>query len=82
MRWAFDFIMFCAGGCFGILTMCCVIANRWNEKEKEVMTDAGGSVKQDREPGNHDHEADGPDSGVCSTDVPTSPEGSGSEKAG
>ena len=50
MRWAFDFIMFCAGGCFGILTMCYVIANRWNEKEKEVMTDAGGSGKQDREP--------------------------------
>ena len=33
MKWVIPFICFCAGGSFGILTMCCVIASRWNEED-------------------------------------------------
>ena len=69
MRWVIPFVSFCAGSSFGILTMCCVIANRWNEKEKEVMADAGGSGKQDSESGDLDHEADGPDADGSSAQI-------------
>ena len=49
MKWVIPFICFCAGGSFGILTMCCVIASRWSEDDKrtEVMEFAGGDREQE-----------------------------------
>ena len=81
MRWVVPFVSFCAGSSFGVLTMCCVIANHWNEKEREVMADAGGSGKQDSEPCDHDHEAYDADDHPCGDDVPTAQEaGKGPEE--
>jgi len=78
MKWVIPFICICAGGSFGILTMCCVIASRWNEEDKrtetEVMEFAGRDREQDREPCDQYDEADGPDGGVCCDDVPAAPE--------
>gem|GEM_PF-6729185 len=76
MKWVIPFICFCAGGSFGILTMCCVIVNRWDKEDKgtEVMEFAGRDREQDGEPCDQHDEADGSDSGIGGTDVPAAPE--------
>lgn len=61
-------ISFIAGSCFGILTMCCLSANRldeddWDEDDEDdwdegVMEIAGGDREQDCEPCDYDDEAD------------------------
>ena len=81
MRWVVPFVSFCAGSSFGMLTMCCLIANHWNEKEREVMADAGGSGEQDSEPGDQHDEVVDADSQPGRDDVPPTQEaGKGPEK--
>ena len=62
-------ISFIAGSCFGVLTMCCLFANRldeddWDEDDEDdqdegVTEFAGGHREQDSEPCDYDDEADG-----------------------
>ena len=81
MRGVGPFVSFCAGASFGMLTMCCLIANRWNEKEREVKADAGGSGEQDGEPGDQHDEVVDADSHPGRNDVPPTQEaGKGPEK--
>ena len=79
MKWVIPFVSFCAGSCVGILTMCCLIANRWDEKgrpyeEMEVTEFAGGDREQDGEPCDYDDEADGADGAFGGDDVSETPE--------
>ena len=58
MRWIIPALCFFGGAMFGMLTMALLVANSREERNEEVMTDAGGSGKQDCEPGNQHVEAE------------------------
>ena len=58
MRWIIPALCFFGGAMFGMLTMALLVANSREEKNEEVMTDAGGSGKQDCEPGDQHVEAE------------------------
>lgn len=58
MRWIIPALCFFGGAMFGMLTMALLVANSREERNEEVMTDAGGSGKQDCEPGDQHVEAE------------------------
>lgn len=58
MRWVIPALCFFGGAMFGMLTMALLVANSREERNEEVMTDAGGSGKQDCEPGDQHVEAE------------------------
>ena len=58
MRWIIPTLCFFGGAMFGMLTMALMVASSRAERNEEVMTDAGGSGKQDCEPGNQHVEAE------------------------
>ena len=49
MRWIIPMLCFFGGAMFGMLTMALMVASSREERKEEVMTDAGGSRKQDSE---------------------------------
>ena len=49
MRWIIPMLCFFGGAMFGMLTMALMVASSRAERNEEVMTDAGGSRKQDTE---------------------------------
>lgn len=51
MRWIIPALCFFGGAMFGMLTMALMFASSRAERNEEVMTDAGGSRKQDSESG-------------------------------
>ena len=51
MRWIIPMLCFFGGAMFGMLTMALMVASSRAERNEEVMTDAGGSRKQDSESG-------------------------------
>jgi hypothetical protein len=58
MRWIIPMLCFFGGAMFGMLTMALMVASSREERNEEVMTDAGGSGKQDCEPGDQHVEAE------------------------
>ena len=81
MRWLIPALCFFGGAMFGMLIMALMVANSRAERNEEVMTDAGGSGKQDCEPGDQHDEAVDADDRPCGDDVPPAQEaGKGSEK--
>ena len=58
MRWIIPMLCFFGGVMFGMLTMALMVASSRAERNEEVMTDAGGSGKQDSEPGDQHVEAE------------------------
>ena len=48
MRWLIPTLCFFGGAKFGMLTMALLVASSREERNEEVMTDAGGSGKQKR----------------------------------
>ena len=62
IRWFIPVISFFIGASFGMMTMCLMVvsgrADERERKETEVMKDAGGSRKQDCEPGDQHVEAE------------------------
>ena len=58
MRWIIPALCFFGGAMFGMLTMALMVASSRAERNEEVMTDAGGSRKQDSESGDQHVEAE------------------------
>ena len=58
MRWIIPMLCFFGGAMFGMLTMALMVASSREERKEEVMTDAGGSRKQDSESGDQHIEAE------------------------
>ena len=78
IRWLSFFLGFFSGSFFGIMIMCLMVASKrayeQEQKEMEVMKDAGRSREQDGEPGNQYVEADRTYHCLSRPDVPVSPE--------
>ena len=79
IRWFSFFIGFFSGSFFGIMLMCLMIASKraceQEQKEMEVMKDAGGDREQDSESGDQHVEADRTYYCLGGPDVPVPPEG-------
>ncbi len=58
MRWIIPALCFFGGAMFGMLIMALMVASSLAERNEEVMTDAGGSGKQDCESGDQHIEAE------------------------
>ena len=65
MRWIIPMLCFFGGAMFGMLTMALMVASSRAERNEEVMTDAGGSRKQDSESGDQHVEAERTYHSIC-----------------
>ena len=79
IRWLSFFLGFFSGSFFGIMIMCLMVASKrayeQEQKEMEVMMDAGRSREQDSESGDQYVEADRTYRCLSRPDVPVPPEG-------
>ena len=65
MRLVIPMLCFFGGAMFGMLTMALMVASSRESRNEEVMTDAGGSRKQDCEPGGQHDEAERTYHSIC-----------------
>ena len=65
MRLVIPMLCFFGGAMFGMLTMALMVASSRESRNEAVMTDAGGSRKQDSEPGDQNNEAERTFHSVC-----------------
>ncbi len=80
MRIIIPVLSFFGGAMFGVLTMALMVASSWEGRQEEVMTDAGGSRKQDGEPCNQHDEAERTYHSLRCSDVSEPSEECGSEE--
>ena len=65
MRWVIPALCFFGGAMFGMLTMARMRASSRESSNEEVMTEAGGSRKQDGEPGGQHDQAERTYHSIC-----------------
>ena len=65
MRWIIPMLCFFGGAMFGMLTMALMVASSRESRQEEVMTDAGGSGKQDCKSCGQHHEAERTYHSIC-----------------